>query len=199
MREEAFGARFNELSLSGNRASVVLWSKILISAQRATRQRDFTVSDQDRFDSLRIAWADSDTDIRACLPVLSEWRPHIGGQESDFVMRVRRLQQNGYRLVAVWLGDRVVGCAGYQLGENLIRGRYLHIHELVTARSIRSNGIGQHLLQALVAEARNLDCQALILECGLPNRRAHRFYFREGLSITAFRFAMTFDSGEGRE
>ena len=105
--------------------------------------------------------------------MLSEWRPHIGGQESDFVVRVRRLQQNGYRLVAVWLGDRVVGCAGCQLEENLIRGRYLHIHELVTARSIRSNGIGQHLLQALVAEARNLDCEALILECGLPNRLAH--------------------------
>jgi GNAT superfamily N-acetyltransferase len=151
------------------------------------------VSDQDQPDSLRIAWADDDADILACLPVLRELRPYIGRQ-GDFLARVRRLQQQGYRLAAAWDGDRIVACAGYQVQENLIRGRYLHVHELVTTQGARSSGIGQRLLQALIQEARDQNCQALILECGLPNPRAHSFYFREGLRITAFRFAVSFDS-----
>jgi GNAT superfamily N-acetyltransferase len=152
----------------------------------------FTMLDQDS-DSLRIAWAESDADIWACLPVLREFWPHIGNQ-GDFVACVRHLQEHGYRLMAAWSGNRVVACAGYQLEENLIRGRYLHINELVTTRSARSQGIGQHLLDILLEEARKFDCRALMLECGLLNSRAHRFYFREGLRITAFRFAVPFDS-----
>jgi GNAT superfamily N-acetyltransferase len=157
------------------------------------------VSDQDSSDSLRIVWAESDADILSCLSVLRDWRPHIGG-EGDFVARVRRLQEEqGYRLAAVWSEHQVVACAGYHLAENLIRGRHLHVNELATARSVRSTGIGQHLLQALIQEARNLDCQALVLECGLINPRAHAFYFREGLRISAFRFAIDFDSVFGSE
>ena len=151
------------------------------------------MSNQDPSDSLRIAWADSDADILACLPVMRELRAYIGDQ-GDFVAHVRLLQQNGYRLVAVWSGDRVVACAGYNIMENLIRGRYLHVEELITMRSERSKGIGQHLLEALIQEACDLNCQALTLECGLRNSLAHRFYFREGLRISAFRFAVAFDA-----
>ena len=159
------------------------------------------MSNHDQY-SLRIALADSDADILASLPVLRQWRPEIG-REGDFAARVRHLQERGYRLMAVWQGDRVVACAGYGLAENLIRGRYLHINELVTAWSVRSTGIGQRLLQrdpllqALIQEARNLDCQALLLECGLRNSGAHKFYFREGLRIAAFRFAIDFDDFPG--
>jgi GNAT superfamily N-acetyltransferase len=157
-----------------------------------------TLSDQDLSDSLRIAWAESDAEIAACLPVMRELRAYFGKQ-GDFVTRVRQLQQNGYRLAAVWSGDRVVACAGYNIVENLIRGRYLHVEELITTRTERSNRIGQRLLQALIQEARDLDCQALALECGLPNSGAHRFYFREGLRISAFRFAVAFDLASGGE
>jgi GNAT superfamily N-acetyltransferase len=143
-------------------------------------------------DTLRITWADSDAEILACLPVLRELRSKIGSK-GDFVEVIRRMQQHGYRLAAVWSGNRVVACAGYELAENLIRGRYLHVSDLVTTRSLRSSGVGHRLLQALIQEARNLDCEALLLECGLPNSKAHAFYFREGLSITALRFAIAFD------
>ena len=80
------------------------------------------MSEQDQADTLRIAWAESDADILACLPILRELRPYIGRQ-GDFLERVRRLEQRGYRLVAAWHGDEMVGCAGFQLEENLIRGR----------------------------------------------------------------------------
>jgi GNAT superfamily N-acetyltransferase len=152
-----------------------------------------SVSDQNPSDTLLITWADKEAEILACLPVLRELRPKIGSK-GDFLAGIRRMQQqHGYRLVAVWSANRVVACAGYSLAENLIRGRYLHVSDLVSTRSVRSKGVGRRLLQALIQEARNLDCEALLLECGLPNSRAHAFFFREGLSITALRFAIAFD------
>jgi GNAT superfamily N-acetyltransferase len=149
------------------------------------------VSDQDLSDTLRIAWADGDQDIQACLALMRQWWPHLERQ-GDLVTRVRNLQTEGYRIAAAWQGDRVVSCAGYRLAENLLRGRYLHVDELVTAQDVRSIGIGERLLQALIDEARELDCQGLVLECGLMNSRAHAFYFREGLRISALRFAVDF-------
>jgi GNAT superfamily N-acetyltransferase len=150
--------------------------------------------DQDESDSLRIAWAESDADISACLPVLREFWPQIGSQ-GDFVASVRGLQERGYRLLAAWFRHHVIACAGYQLEENLISGRYLHVSELVTTERMRSRGIGERLLDKLFEEARKFDCQALMLECGLRNSRAHRFYFREGLRIIAFRFAVPLEFG----
>ena len=157
-----------------------------------------TVSDQALTDTLRIAWADSDQEIRACLALMRQWWPHLERQ-GDLVARVRSLQQDGYRLAAAWQDGRVVCCAGYRLAENLLRGRYLHVDELVTAADVRSTGIGERLVQALIEEARALECQALVLECGLGNGRAHAFYFREGLRISAFRFALDFSPVFGGE
>jgi GNAT superfamily N-acetyltransferase len=157
-----------------------------------------TVSDQDLFDTLRIAWADSDDEILACLALMRRWWPHLE-RHGALVARVRSLQQDGYRLAAAWQDDRVVCCAGYRLAENLLRGRYLHVDELVTAEDVRSTGIGQRLLQVLIEEAHNLDCQALVLECGLGNARAHAFYFREGLHISALRFTVDFFPVFGNE
>ena len=37
-----------------------------------------------------------------------------------------------------------------------MRGRYLHINELVTTRSVRSKGVGQHLLNKLFEEKRQI-------------------------------------------
>jgi GNAT superfamily N-acetyltransferase len=122
---------------------------------------------------------------------MRQWWPHLERQ-GDLVARVRSLQQDGYRLAAAWQDDRIVCCAGYRIAENLLRGRYLHVDELVTAQDVRSTGIGQRLLKALIEEARNLECQGVVLECGLGNGRAHAFYFREGLRISAFRFAVDF-------
>ena len=149
------------------------------------------MSDQNLADTLRITWAESDQDILACLALMRQWWPRLE-RRADLVGRVRSLQQHGYRLAAAWHGDRIVSCAGYRVAENLLRGRYLHVDELVTAQDIRSSGIGQRLLQSLIEEARNLECQGVVLECGLANGRAQAFYLREGLHISAFRFAADF-------
>lgn len=155
--------------------------------------------DQPAPDSVRIAEAATDADILACLPVLRELRQYIG-HAGDFVAQIRRQQQRqGYRLLAAWRANRVIACAGFSVKENLVSGRVIHIDELVTTRSARSQGLGNRLLSALTEEARNTGCRAVVLDCGIRNARAHRFYFREGMRITSFRFALSLGPVPGEE
>lgn len=156
------------------------------------------MTEQRRAASIRFAEARSDADIAACLPVLRELRRYIGRAE-DFVGQVRRQQRQGYRLMAAWQADRVVACAGFSVRENLVSGRVLLIDELVTARSLRSTGLGKRLLGTLRAVARDEGCRAIVLDCGTGNARAHRFYMREGMRITSFRFALSFAPVPGQQ
>jgi ribosomal protein S18 acetylase RimI-like enzyme len=71
----------------------------------------------------------------------------------------------------------------------LLRGRFLYVDDLVTAEPERSHGHGERLMRALVEEAGVQDCRTIVLDCGVANAGAHRFYFRSGMRITAFRFA----------
>jgi len=143
-------------------------------------------------DTLRVAPAESDAAIAACFPIMRELRPLLADAPS-FVAQVKRQATHGYRLLALWRGEAVVACAGWRVSENLIRGRHLYVDDLVTTASERSQRHGDRLFDALVAEARRADCRWLVLDSGLENGAAHRFYFRRRLSIAAFRFALPLD------
>jgi ribosomal protein S18 acetylase RimI-like enzyme len=136
----------------------------------------------------RLALAESEAEIRACLPVLRELRPHLG-EDAACLAQIRRQAAQGYRLLALWRGELVVACAGYRVSENLIRGRFLYVDDLVTRAGERSQGHGERLLHALADLARELDCRAITLDTGLDNNRGQRFYLRHGLDIVAFRLA----------
>jgi ribosomal protein S18 acetylase RimI-like enzyme len=137
---------------------------------------------------LRLAHAETDAEIAACFPTMRELRTHLSDAE-ELVTRVRRQQRDGYRLLALWDGDHAVACAGYRISENLVRGAFLYVDDLVTAADARSRGLGAKLLAAIAAEARSRGLQNVVLDSNVQNGRAHRFYFREGFAIRSFRFA----------
>lgn len=145
--------------------------------------------------TLTLAHADTDARIAACFPVMRELRTHLT-DVAEFVARVRRQQKGGYRLLALWRGEHAVACAGYRLAENLVRGPFLYVDDLVTLESERSLGHGKRLLDAVSEEARRAGIHHVVLDSGAGNARAHRFYFREGYIIRGFHFARTLDAGK---
>jgi ribosomal protein S18 acetylase RimI-like enzyme len=130
---------------------------------------------------------DNDQDCIACYAVMQELRPNLSGQAA-FVEQFRRQSQQGYRLLAAWQGERVVALAGYRLQENLLYGRFAYIDDLVVAAGTRSQGLGQQLIEAVREEAKRQRCDRLVLDTGLSNAFAQRFYFRQGLLATALHF-----------
>jgi hypothetical protein len=75
--------------------------------------------------------------------------------------------------------------------ENTYEGRRLYVDDLVSDESRRSQGGGKLLLDWLEVKARSLGCDVLALDSGVQRERAHRFYFREGMSVSSFGFRKT--------
>ena len=143
---------------------------------------------------VRVRRATTDTEIERCHPVMVQLRPHV--QRSEFSEVVRRLAaRGGYALVYVEDGGRVAAVAGYRVLEMLSRGRFLYVDDLVTAADARSRGHGALLLDWLVAEARRLCCTRVDLDSGTGRERAHAFYRRRGMDVTALHFAVDVPPG----
>jgi len=141
---------------------------------------------------LTLAHAETDAAIEACFPVMRELRTHLA-DAAEFLARVRRQEKDGYRLLALWDGTRAVACAGYRVAENLVRGKFLYVDDLVTLAAERSKGLGERLLKAVEDEARRQGLPNIVLDSNVQNSRAHRFYFRTGFTIRSFRFSRALD------
>lgn len=135
---------------------------------------------------VRIDPCDSDAAIARCHPVMAQLRPHVPLE--GFVARVRAMQAEGYRLVALEADGAVRAVAGYRIQDMLAQGRHLYVDDLVTDEAARSHGHGKALLDWLAAEARAAGCAELELDSGTFRHRAHAFYFREGMHVAAFHF-----------
>jgi GNAT superfamily N-acetyltransferase len=132
--------------------------------------------------------AQTDEEILACFPVVSQLRPHL--KQADFVSRVRRQQEGGYLLAFLQSAGEVKAVAGYRYTESLAWGKYLYVDDLVTIEVGRSRGYGGQLLNWLVAQARAQQCVEFHLDSGVQRFGAHRFYLTNRMDIIAHHFAM---------
>ncbi|MGH7046096.1 MAG: GNAT family N-acetyltransferase [Stellaceae bacterium] len=137
---------------------------------------------------LTLRHAETDPEVAACFPVMVQLRPHLTGPD-ELIARLARQREAGYRLLAAWRDGTPVGLAGYRTEENLIHGRFLYLDDLVTDAALRSGGIGARLIDAVAAEGQRLGCRRLVLDTGLDNVLAHRFYYRQRMLARALRFS----------
>jgi ribosomal protein S18 acetylase RimI-like enzyme len=144
-------------------------------------QRAWSITDPD------LRHADTEADQRACYAVMRELRPHLSS-EDEFIARITRAADESYRILAARDGDQVVALAGYRFQENLVYGRFLYVDDLVSAGHARSRRWGERLLTALSAVAEEAGCVRLVLDTGMANALAQRFYFRQGLLTSSMRF-----------
>jgi GNAT superfamily N-acetyltransferase len=136
--------------------------------------------------------ATTEAEIAACFPVMRLLRPHLTGP-GELCARVGRQAEAGYRILAAWDGEEAVGLAGYRAQENLVRGRFCYVDDLVVRDDRRRSGLGARLLGAVGDEARALGLPHLVLDTALDNVFGQRFYFRFGMLPAALRFAMRLD------
>lgn len=130
---------------------------------------------------------ETDEAILDCYEVMAQLRPHV--VREGFVARVRELQKEGLRLACVREDGRVVAVAGYRISDNFFAGRHLYVDDLVTADGERSKGHGKALLGWLRALAVENDCDVFHLDSGVQRKRAHAFYQREGMELSAYHFS----------
>lgn len=131
--------------------------------------------------------AETEADVIACFDLMRELRPHVQSPE-EWLVRLARQKEQGYRLLVAWRDGAAVALAGYRYQDNLVYGRFLYVDDLVTLETERRHQWGQQLLEMLTHQAQAQGCQRLVLDTGMSNSLAQRFYFRQGMLATALRF-----------
>lgn len=141
---------------------------------------------------MRIRIAESPADILRCFEVMEQLRPHLSREE--FVPRVQRMRREGFVLAFLEEDGEVRAVAGYRYLDLLFSGRTLYVDDLVTDQANRSRGHGAALHQWLQDQARAHGCATLTLDSGVQRTEAHRFYFRQRMSIQGYHFTMPLQS-----
>ena len=159
-----------------------------VSPYRLRYSRDFfRRPEMQRQEAITIAIASDDEQILATRDVMLQLRPSLPSRE--YLLTVRRMMlADGYRLVALHENGDVRAVAGYRFMEMLYCGKILYVDDLNTDQAHRSRGFGKALLDWLKSEARANGCAQLHLDSGVQRENTHRFYFREGLTISAYHF-----------
>lgn len=138
---------------------------------------------------MSIRLAVTDAEIAGCAPVMRQLRPHVPADQ--FVARIRVQQAGGYHLAYLEDAGAVVAVAGYRIMENLYSGRVLYVDDLVTDDAVRSKGHGAQMLEWLIAQARQAQCQSFELDSGVQRFDAHRFYLTHRMIIAGHHFRLT--------
>lgn len=124
---------------------------------------------------------------RDVLPVLAELRTEITPESLASIYAEGHPQ--GLRFTAAFDDeDRCLAVAGWRVIATTVAGRKLHVDDLVTTTSGRSQRVGGALLGELSERARGSGCRLIDLDSAVHRSDAHRFYMREHMAITAFHF-----------
>jgi GNAT superfamily N-acetyltransferase len=98
------------------------------------------------------------------------------------------IKLSGYRMVAAFSGDKMVGVSGYWIASMLYCGLYLQASNVVVAKELRSQGIGRKILKFLENKAREMKCKKIVLDSYTENKKSHPLYFRDNFYIRGFHF-----------
>jgi GNAT superfamily N-acetyltransferase len=110
------------------------------------------------------------------------------GLPDDYVARMKEVFASGAEMAVAIIGSGVAGITVFRVLEKTFTGRELYCDDLVTDETQRSRGVGHALIEYMERVGHERGCDVLALDSGTHRREAHRFYFREGLSITSFHF-----------
>ena len=128
--------------------------------------------------------------FQASFDLMHALRPHVANPATYAAQLVRQTAQ-GYRLLAAWDGEHMVGLAGYRELENLLYGRFIYVDDLVVHPDLQRSGLGARLLNAVREDAVQRGCAHFVLDTGLHMPLAQRFYFRQGLLAHGMHFTQS--------
>ena len=133
----------------------------------------------------RGAVTDADT-LAAAEAVHRQLRPQI---PSDYVKRMREVVAGGAEMAVALQDGTPAGVAVWRVLEKTLSARELYCDDLVTDAARRSAGVGRALMAHMARVARERGCDLFTLDTGTQRQQAHKFYFREGMTITSFHFS----------
>ena len=123
-------------------------------------------------------------EIPSILPLIQQLNPSM--TKRLFAARLKEMLPLGYRVVAAFMGDDMVGISGFWMRTRFWCGKQIDIDNFVVRKDLRGSGVGQTLLEWLEARALKEKCELMVLDTYVSYFMAHRFYFRNGFTNTGY-------------
>ena len=134
----------------------------------------------------------TDTEIERCFDVMWELRGHL--KRDGFVGLIRHMMAEGFQMAYHDVDGEIACVSGFRVTTNLFLGKNLYVDDLITSENTRSTGCGRIMMDWLREIAREQGCAAIHLDSGTQRHQAHKFYFRENMTINAYHFTEQLDA-----
>jgi len=123
--------------------------------------------------------------LAAAESVHRQLRPHL---PANYVGRMKEVFAGGAEMAVAVADGQVTGITVFRVLEKTHSGRDLYCDDLVTDERLRSTGVGHALVDYMERLCRERQCDTFSLDSGCQRQQAHKFYFREGMTITSLHF-----------
>ncbi len=95
---------------------------------------------------------------------------------------------HNYFQVGAYADGECIAVSGYWIATKLYSGKYLEIDNFVVDKAFRGKAVGKQLLDWMLQEARDNNCNMAMLDAYVENFKAHHFYYREGFIARGFHY-----------
>lgn len=128
----------------------------------------------------------SPEEIHGIFPLIQVLNPAL--TKATFTARLKKMAPLGYRAVAAFEGERMVGLSGFWMWTRFWCGTHLDIDNFVVHPDYRNAKVGEKLVAWLEKLAIKEKADLMVLDVYAENHRAQRFYFRSGFVGTGKHF-----------
>lgn len=129
----------------------------------------------------------TEEEIASCWETMFLLRPML--KQEQFITQIKSMQNEGYKLIYIEDGGKVVSLAAYRIFTMLYCGKMLYIDDLSTLDAYRGKGYASLLLNHLYEIEKKENFKSIHLDSGHARTTAHKLYFKENFIIGAFHFS----------
>lgn len=98
------------------------------------------------------------------------------------------IARNDYKMLIAYDKEVIAGITGFWISRMLYCGRYLQLHNLIVDESYRNKGIGRSIIAYAQDLAVKLDCNKIVLDSYVENKKSHSLYYDLDFYIRGFHF-----------
>jgi len=118
---------------------------------------------------------ETNEEFKRAFPVMRQLCDHLN--EEQYLTLLNSMRKEGYRLLSLMNEkDEIMSVAGVAIRTDFFNGKHLWIHDLVTSKETRSQGIGKNLATHLEEFAKSQGCEKVVLYSGISREQAHHFW-----------------------
>lgn len=115
-----------------------------------------------------------DKEGKTVFPLIQQLHPHL--DEAKFQTLMGEMVAQGYRMIGLYVEEKLVAVAGFSILTNLYLERHLYLYDLVSEADERSKGNGKKLLSYLHELSAEKGCKKITLSSRFDRVDAIRFY-----------------------